>query len=282
MSSPDRDASAPQSDISRPRAHCTAEGDGAISVRIATPTTTATTPPRLLLRLRPPKGRPEQTRLVFDLEPAAATPGHWQTTVAADPALEEGRWDAYLLTTADDDARQRLLPGVRDLRTLVAGRTPGTSPSPLAVRIPYATLDGYLALRTWLRPAHAEADRVQVTDTAMTVQGRLYGAELDAGAVALLRRRGKDGTVRETELTAQDTHTFSFTAAYQDLLEAPGVWDVFVRPSTDAPLIRTARLLDDIADRKKVFVYPSTPLGALTARPYYTVDNDLAVEITTA
>ncbi|MFE2040307.1 transferase [Streptomyces sp. NPDC059477] len=283
----------PAAGTARPRAHCTVAGDGRIALRITTPVTPAPTAsrPRLLLRLRPPKGRPEQVKHVFDLEPADG-PGHWRTTIEPEPTLEEGRWDPYLLPAADDPAtdpadtsRQRLLPGVRDLRALMTGRTPGATPSPLAVRVPYVTLDGYLALRTWLRTAHAEVDRVRVTDAALSVQGRLFGADLGAGAVALLRRRGKDGPVREAELTAQDAHRFSFTAAYQDLLDAPGtagpgLWDVFVRPSADTPLVRTARLLDDVADRKKVFVYPSSTLDALEARPYYTVDNDLAVEIT--
>lgn len=54
---------------------------------------------------------------------------------------------------------------------------------------------------------------------------------------------------------------------------------MYVRPAADAQRIRVARLLDDVADRKAVFVYPATALGGVTARPYYTVDNDLAVEV---
>ncbi|MET8825557.1 transferase [Streptomyces sp. NPDC004610] len=285
MSSPEPGASG------QPRAHCTVDADGRMALRITGPTADTASRPRLLLRLRPPKGRPERITRVLGLEPGSG-PGEWRTTLGPDPALDEGRWDLYLLPTPDDDSRTRLQPGVRDLRALVTGRTPGTSPTPLAVRVPYVTLDGYLAVRTWLRAAHAEVDRVRVADAAMTVHGRVFGTGLGAGAAAVLRRRGKGSPVRETAVTAQDTHAFTFTAAYRDLLEAssggtagPGVWDVFVRPSADAPLVRAARLLDDVADRKKVFVYPSSsPLpdasGDLAARPYYTVDNDLAVEIT--
>ncbi|MEV7283409.1 transferase [Streptomyces sp. NPDC093252] len=278
----------------RPRAHCTVDADGRMTLRITGPTAPATASrPRLLLRLRPPKGRPERLTRTVDLAPGTG-PGEWRTAIGPDPALDEGRWDLYLLPTPDDDIRTRLLPGVRDLRALVPGRTPGTAPTPLAVRVPYVTLDGYLAVRTWLRAGHAEVDRVRVADAAMTVHGRVFGAALGAGAAAVLRRRGQGGVVRETPVTGRDTHAFAFTAAYRDLPEAsgtagpgPGVWDVFVRPSADAPLVRAARLLDDVADRKKVFVYPASPVpnplgssGGLAARPYYTVDNDLAVEIT--
>ncbi|MEV4969797.1 hypothetical protein [Streptomyces scopuliridis] len=297
--SPDRDGSVrdrdPREDVPgaerpRPRADCTVDGENRITVRLtapAMPTAPAVASrPQLLLRLRPPKGRPEQVRRVFDLEPA---PGQdrWQATIDPAPAFVEGRWDAYVVP-APGEPRRRLLPGVRDLRALVTGRAPGPTSSPVAVRIPYATLDGYFAVRAWLRPTHAEADRIRVVDGAMTVRGRLFGAGLDTGAAALLRRRGKGGTVREVELTAEGAHAFSFTVNYRDLLSTPGadagpgVWDTYVRPSADAPGVRLARLLDDLADRKKVFVYPATALDGLDIRPYYTLDNDLSVEITAA
>lgn len=280
----------PAAERPHPRADCTVDGENRIVVRLTAPAPApaaapaAASRPQLLLRLRPPKGQPEEVRRVFDLEPA---PGQdrWQATIDPAPAFAEGRWDAYVLP-APGEPRRRLLPGVRDLRALVTGRAPDRTPSPLAVRIPYATLDGYFAVRAWLRPTHAEADRIRVADGAMTVRGRLFGAELDTGAAALLHRRGKGGTVREVELTAEGDHAFSFTAGYRDLLSTPGagtgpaVWDVFVRPSADAPRVRMARLLDDLADRKKVFVYPATALDGLNVRPYYTVDNDLSVEIT--
>lgn len=58
-----------------------------------------------------------------------------------------------------------------------------------------------------------------------------------------------------------------------------GVWDVFVQAEENAPLARIGRLLDDVADRKEIFVYPSITLGATQVRPYYTVDNDLSLEV---
>ena len=37
--------------------------------------------------------------------------------------------------------------------------------------------------------------------------------------------------------------------------------------------------LDDVADRKEVFVYPPVTVADAVVRPYYTVDNDLSVEV---
>ena len=56
--------------------------------------------------------------------------------------------------------------------------------------------------------------------------------------------------------------------------------DVFVRPAAQAPSTRVGRLLDDLADRKKIVVYPTADVGGTGLRPYYTVDNDLSVEVT--
>lgn len=306
---------APHAEVPRteaPRADCAVDGDGRLVVRVnlAVPTasgapqtsqpsrtTDRPSQPQLLLRLRPPKGKPEEITHVVGLEPAGE--GRRQATLEPSPAFAEGRWDAYLLSEPDAP-RQRLRPGMRDLRALVNPSAPrgdsgpgsgsdggsGRTTPPLAVRIPYATVDGYLAVRAWLRTSHAEAGSIRVADRTMTVRARLIGAELGAGAAALLCRRGKDATVREVELTAEGGHDFSFTADYRDLLSAqeggPGAWDVFVRPAAGASLVRVARLLDDLADRKKVFVYPATTLDGLTTRPYYTVNNDLAVEVTIA
>lgn len=181
---------------------------------------------------------------------------------------------------APGEPRQRLLPGIRDLRTLAAGRTPDRS-APLAVRIPYTTKDGHLALRTWLRTAHAEVASLHITEETMTVNAHLYGAHPGNGATALLRLRGPHRTEHETELRPGAGQGFSVTIAYRDLLKAPpGIWDLSVRPAGDGPRIRLGRLLDDVADRKRIFTYPSVTTARATIRPYYTVHNDLSLEVT--
>jgi hypothetical protein len=183
--------------------------------------------------------------------------------------------------------RQRLRPGLRDLRALVDGQSRDW-PSPVAVRVPYTTKDGYLAVRAWLRTAHAEVEGVEAADRTMTVRVRLHGVTLAEGAVVGLRLRGGKGLVRTLEpRAASDGRAFSFTVDYGELAaDGTGdrVWDLDVRPrpAEDALPVRIGRLFDDVADRKEIFVYPAAVVGDVAVRPYYTVDNDLAVEVTAA
>ncbi|MET7698884.1 transferase [Streptomyces sp. NPDC005485] len=265
----------------RPRVGCTVDADGRITFGLRLPSASR---PQLLLRLRPKKGQPEKTLHLLDLEPAGGE--RRRAVLEPRPALAEGRWDVYLLREPGAE-RERLRPGLRDLRSLVDGHV-RDRPSPVAVRVPYVTKDGYLALRAWLRTAHAEADGIVVTagSTTMTVRARLHGASLAEGAAVRLRLRGGDGVARTLGARAEgDGRDFSFTFDCEELATGGGgnrVWDVFVRPAAQAPLVRVARLLDDVADRKEIFVYPAATVGAALVRPYYTVDNDLAVEVRTA
>lgn len=260
------------------RADCTVDAHGRIT--FALPLGSALRP-QLLLRLRPKKGQPEQVVHLIDLEPAED--GSRRAVLDPEPGLAEGRWDAYLLREPGEE-RLRLRPGLRDQRTLLDGHT-RDRPSPVAVRIPYATKDGYLAVRAWLRTAHSEAGAIDVTDRSMTVAARLHGASLGEGAAVLLRQRGAAGVVQTLEPRAGgDDRDFAFTVDHQELAAAggtgSGVWDVFLRPAAGAPRIRVGRLLDDLADRKEIFVYPAVTVGGVSLRPYYTVDNDLSVEVT--
>ncbi|MFE2278221.1 transferase [Streptomyces sp. NPDC059454] len=258
-----------------PRAHCSLDTDGRITFRLRPPTAM---PPRLLLVLRPKKGRPEEHTHTLDLEPHGEE-GEFRAVLEPLPRLEEGRWDTYLLP-GPDAGRERLRPGLRDLRALVDGGPPGR-PSPVAVRVPYATKDGFLAIRTWLRTAHAEAGPVDIADGTITVRARLHGARLEEGAEAVLRLRGTTDTLHGVPVRPARDGGLAFTVACADLVASGSrVWDVFLRPAADAPLTRVGRLLDDVADRKGVFVYPRVTVGGSAVRPYYTVDNDLAVEVT--
>jgi hypothetical protein len=253
--------------MTTPRVGCAIDSEGRITFELPTGPGHG-----LLLRLRPKKGEPEDTLHVLDLDSVGE--GRAQAVLGTEPVLAEGRWDVYLL---DGSERTRLRPGLRDLRALVDGH-PRERPGPLAVRVPYVTQDGYLALRTWLRPAHAEVDRVDVTGSALRFEARLHGASLTDGAEVLLRLRRDQGVVRALDpLPGEDGRTFSFTV--DDGTLDTGIWDMFVRPTPGAGLIRLARLLDDVADRKHVFVYPGATAGKVVVRPYYTVDNDLSLEV---
>lgn len=263
-----------------PRTDCSAGTDGRITFRLRLPPATR---PRLVLALRPKKGRPEETHHTLDLAPLDDE-GVCGAALEPRPLLAEGRWDAYLLREPGA-GRERLRPGLRDVRALAAGY-PRDLPSPVAVRVPYTTKDGFLALRTWRRTAHAEAGTVEVTEAATTVRARLHGAALSGGAAVTLRLRGGGGGAeREVRPRPEGDGDFTFTVAHEALVgEAAGtrVWDAFLRPAAGAPPVRIGRLLDDVADRKTVHVYPRVTVGAAAVRVYYTVDNDLSVEVAAA
>ncbi|MGY0065485.1 transferase [Streptomyces sp. QTS137] len=264
-------------DTGAPRAHCTVDADGRTAFRVALRSAGR---PRLALVPRTGKNAPEPPTRLLELEPHGGDESCLHAVLEPLPALAEGRWDAYLMREPDA-VRERLRPGLRDLRALVDGSL-RERPSPVAVRVPYATKDGFLAVRAWLRTAHAEAGRLDLADGAMTVNARLHGAELSDGATALLRLRSDKGTTRSFPARTEGG-AFSFTASLGELTGGmPGdqVWDAFLRPAADAPLVRIGRLLDDLADRKAVYAYPALTVGEAAARPYYTVDNDLAVEVT--
>jgi hypothetical protein len=186
--------------------------------------------------------------------------------------LAEGHWDAY---TDDGTAVE---PGIRDLRALV-GRVPEAGR--IAVRVPYPTADGRLAVRCWVREPHAEAGDIAVSQGSCTVEGVLYGAALGAGAVAEARL---GGTVHRVPLTPGPAgERFALTLDYATLAgpaaDGERLWTLWLRPSADAEPVRISRILDDVWNRRNVFVYAAHEGEGYRAAPCYTGDNDLCVRL---
>ncbi|CAM5741317.1 Transferase OS=Streptomyces alboniger OX=132473 GN=CP975_07230 PE=4 SV=1 [Streptomyces alboniger] len=257
----------------RPRVGCAVNTDGRITFDVPSRPAEAG---RLLLRLRPKKGRPEKTLHVLDLEPAGD--GRRRAVLDTRPVLAEGRWDVFLLQDSDSP-RLRLLPGLRDLRVLVDGHLRDRQ-SPLAVRVPYVTKDGHLAIRAWRRTAHAEAAGIEVTDRSMTVGARLHGASLEE-AVVRLRRRGGDGAVHALEPRAQDDgRSFSFTVDSEKLATGADAGGGILgrlraarAGSVSHPDGQAPRRCGGPARRCSGI--RTVTVGGASVHPYYTVDNDL-------
>jgi hypothetical protein len=188
--------------------------------------------------------------------------------------LAEGHWDVY----AGGPAERPVRPGVRDVRAL-ADRTPGAGR--IDARVPYPTGNGTLAIRAWVRAPHAEAGTIRVEGGAMTVEGTLYGAELGQGAVVEARLRGA-GRVHRVGATGGGG-AFGFTLPYAPLAGTQvlrqQVWDLWLLPAEGGPEIRISRILDDVWDKRLVFVYPGHRAGRWLAAPFYTCGNDLCVRI---
>ncbi|MFG3197659.1 transferase [Streptomyces sp. NPDC048208] len=262
------------------RVTCVADADGRVTFHLPLPEPDGS--PHLLLRARPRKGLPDPAERRLPL--AAGGDGRVRAVLEPLPPLEEGRWDAFLVREQDAEPEQ-LASGPLDLRVLVDGGRVDR-PSPVAARVPYRALDGFLAVRAWLRTAHAETDRIEVGDRATSVTARLHGASFGDGALVRLRGRGSraERTVRPD--TDADGRGFRFTVDHAELTGSDGAdvryWDVDVLPAAGAAAIRVGRVLDDVADRKQSFVYPAANTGGRLVRPYYTVDNDLSFEVTAA
>ncbi|MEV0093134.1 hypothetical protein [Streptomyces sp. NPDC050738] len=251
--------------IPAPRADCTTAADGSITFVVDDTRATA-----LVLQ-----NRRTGERLRLELAPHAV--------LATATGLAQGRWD--VLADCGDDGEQSVESGIRDLRTLL-DRVPEPPAAAVAVRIPYQAKGGALAVRSWLRAPHAEVGEIGFVQGAMTVEGRLYGAGLGPGAVVEARLRGTPGEVHREPVTGE-SGAFAFTLPYAPLAAAGIVKETFrdlwLLPSGEGGgAVRIARILDDIADRKGIYVYPARPAdaqGRATAVPYYTVENDLSVRL---
>lgn len=198
------------------RADCIADSAGGLTFDV--PAFGESGPALLVLRLRD-----AHEEVCLPLTPAGD--GRLRAALPSSVALPEGRWDAYARVAAGEP--RRLVPGVTDLRSLAA-RIPGASRGHVAVRIPYATRQGRLSVRSWLRAPHAEVGELHVRQGVLSVRGRVYGTGLGPHAHAEIRARHVPVPVLRTEVLA-DRAEFRFKVVYAAL--GPGVWDLWLRPA---------------------------------------------------
>ncbi|MGV9880410.1 hypothetical protein [Streptomyces sp. NPDC003006] len=261
-----------------PRADCVADSAGGLTFDVTEPGGfEERSAAYLLLRRRDADSAEDYVRL--PLSPSAD--GRLRAALPSSVELAEGRWNAYAQIAGGEP--RRLMPGVNDLRSLV-DRAPSGSRGHVAVRIPYATKQGNLSVRSWLRAPHAEAGEIEIADASLTVRGRLYGTSLSDGAYVEAVRRAEPDTVHRADVTA-DGPEFTFGLRHGALADGgPGPWDLWLCPAGEGgPRVRLARILDDVPDKKAIFTYPAvrceTAYGVVETGPYYTVDNDLSVSV---
>lgn len=190
--------------------------------------------------------------------------------------LGEGRWDLHVVRD-EDKARRRVVSHLAEGKGLLnLEPLPG---APFTWAITYPTVDGFLALRAWHRPAHAEALTIRQTETAFTVEGTLYGTEFteDTKPFVIGTPRAETAADISAEVTVVDATTFRFTLRNSQLKAARGdegaIWDLALRLAGDAEPVRIGRIVGDIVDRNKTDIYPV--VGGV--KPYLTVNSDLAV-----
>ncbi|MGI3199974.1 glycosyltransferase [Streptomyces sp. GLT-R25] len=161
----------------RPKGRCTTDADGGVRIKV---NASGVSGEDLTLVLRHRHGD-DETRV--PLERPADPKSPWTANLShRRVTLAEGRWDLHVERT-EDGARRRLKAGLVEQRGLLTARPkPSTPGGAFAWWIPYATKDGYLALRTFRRPAHAEATALRTDTGSLTVEGTLHGAVLGEGA----------------------------------------------------------------------------------------------------
>ncbi|MBD9701786.1 glycosyltransferase family 4 protein [Streptomyces sp. ID01-12c] len=270
----------------RPKAGCRVGGRGEVRVSVAASGVSGTDLTLVLRR----RHAGDEVRLPLRQDTPGDARSPWTATLDRDgTSLAEGRWDLHV-ERGEDGARRRLRAGPVEQRGLLTAEPPDRSP--VAWWIPYPTKDGYLALRTFHRTAHAEVTALPVGDGSIAVEGVLHGDVLGEGATLVGVARGEDVPDFEAPATRAVGRRASgrpaFHARLTSLPDPVGpdkvIWDLFLRPATDAEPIRLGRLFDDIVDRKDTDKYPAvtmaTPGGASPqARFFFTVTNDLAVAL---
>lgn len=258
------------------RADCVADPAGTLTFELAL----APAPgPGAVLLLRRRGGAGTTVRLPL----STTAPGRLRAVLEPATELPEGWWDTYVEEPGSEHT-PAVLPGLRDLRTLV-DRTPDAATATVRWRVPYPTLDGRLAVRSWVRAPHAEAGAIRVSRSGMSVEGVLYGSGAGEGAVVEARLQQDPARLHRVPLTATgEPGGFAFTLPYAPLVTGPlageQLWGLWLIPAPGAKAVRISRILDDVWTRHKTFVYPGRPVAeGAVATPCYTVGNDLCVRM---
>ncbi|MET9547705.1 glycosyltransferase family 4 protein [Streptomyces sp. NPDC006627] len=204
--------------------------------------------------------------------------------------LAEGRWDLHVVRS-DDGARRRVASSAVEQQSLLSLEPPPGAP--FSWWIPYATVKDNLSVRTWHRPAHAEAGALATDAASCTVEGTLHGARFVPGRRPRLLAvpRHDPSAAFETEVATLGADRFRFRLAYSRALEACGgeaaTLDLALRLSPGAEPVRVARVIGDVVDRRRTDVYPAAELpgprdgGAASVRPRFTAANDLSLVVRT-
>ncbi|MGW0846439.1 glycosyltransferase family 4 protein [Streptomyces sp. NPDC002787] len=261
-----------------PTAHARATADGGVTVlldRAELPSG----PLDFIARLRRDPGK-RQVRVPV-LPSADAPDTVAQATLRqSEHTLAEGRWDCYVAPRGTNK-RVRLTVRLVEQAALV-GRAPSADQRGVAAWIPYPTVDGFLALRTWLRPAHAEIDAVEVGEGSVTVTGTVHGAAASVGEDAVAHVVSRTDTAYDFTVAAWAVgeRGFRFTVPYGEIMARRSVehdlWDLRLG---DVPV---GRIGGDVVERRKTDLVPGQVFehgerGRTRVRPYFTVNNDLAL-----
>ncbi|WEH30298.1 glycosyltransferase [Streptomyces sp. AM 3-1-1] len=239
----------------------------------------------LLVRLRKD---PEQRSVRVPLDGTEAV-----LPAAAHP-LAEGRWDCFVVPRDADESARARLRAVRAEQAALLGAAPLVDAGGLRTRVPYVTSDGFLAVRAWARPRHAEVTGVRLGAAHAEVEARFLapGGADPEGAVVRARARGcgRSFDVPVSGDGAGDG-AFRFVLPLPRAGDVPltgeeapkEVWDLELRtPGPDGAPVPLGRVTGDGTDRKRTDRYPGVTVphpehGTATVRPFFTSAHGLAL-----
>ncbi|MGW0706038.1 glycosyltransferase family 4 protein [Streptomyces sp. NPDC002643] len=269
--------------VPAPTAHARATADGGVTV-LLDPAELPAGPLDFIARMRrDPAKREVRVRVL----PSGDAPGGMAhaTLHRADHTLAEGRWDCYVAPRGTNK-RVRLTARLVEQAALV-GRAPDADRRGVAAWIPYPTNDGFLALRTWLRPAHAEAHTIETGAGTVTVTARLYG-DVRLGEAAVVRVVSREDTAYDFSVAAWGVgeRGFRFTVPYKEVMDRRSgehdLWDLRLVPAPGAEDLPVGRIGGDVVERKRTDHVPAQVFehferGRTRVKPYFTVGNELAL-----
>ncbi|QKW06178.1 glycosyltransferase family 4 protein [Streptomyces sp. NA04227] len=268
----------------RPLAYARATDDGGVQIRLRELPLPAAELDFVARLRRDPRQREIRTPLVTAPDGVRAEVG--VSLKHGEHLLAEGRWDCYVAPRGRDK-RVRLVAGLAEQARLL-GLPPVLDAQGVAAWIPYATEDGFLALRTWRRGAHAEIESVQVAREGATVTARLLTlTELRPGQ-GELRAASREGDTLDFRVPVEELGdgAFRFTLPYDQALARRAaeqdVWDLTLLPVPGGTPVTLGRITGDGVDRKKTDVFPAElhehpDRGTTRLRPFFTVHNNLAL-----
>ncbi len=283
-----RRAAAPAAQV---LADCVVEPSGAVTVRLPADAIAALGG-SLLCRDR--NDRAGEHDVVVPFRRVEDTGGWVATVPGGDTVLAEGRWNVYLAVRGRGPVR--LVPGHLDLSALLRADQ-WAVPGPVVRRVPYRTQEGLLSIRSWVRSTLAEAPVIRYGEDGLHITTRLVGVRRDGtGARHVLRRR--DPVPSELTFTGpvEAAGELVFHVPLEPLvrrrLTRRDDWDAYLDLGDGEP-VRVARLMDDIAEKKRTYVYPAMsvsdasepwqadewPQPAISVTPYFNIDGNLALAV---
>lgn len=199
--------------------------------------------------------------------------------------LAEGDWDVLVGRARGGRTRPVRAGLVETARLLDTAAAPRRADEGGRTWIPYATDGGGLAVRAWLRPAHAEVSSVEVDDEAIRLTGSLHGSTARAHHYRFVARlQANGGNAIDASCSVDQHGDFHVTLPVDVVAELhPGgeaLWDLRLS-AYGGPEIRLAMVTGDLVDRQEVCVFPAIrcagPGGRLSMRPQLTRDHDLVL-----